>query len=222
MPRLARIVIPNVPYHITQRGNHRQDVFYTPDHYRQYLEYIAQYSSRYRFDILAYCLMSNHIHLVGIPRKQDSMARMIQATHSRHTQNVNRNMGFHGHLWHSRFYSTALDDLHLWNCFKYVEQNPVRAGILTKAQEYVWSSAASHCRLRDDPVLTFDPRINEMFDGWSKTLKVQPEKEIIERIRNRTMTGVPCGDERFRRRISRLAGKKLIDRPRGRPFKSDK
>ena len=162
MPRLARAVVPGIPYHVTQRGNRGQDVFLTVEHRKRYLEHLEQYSKNYRFDILAYCLMSNHIHIVGIPRNADSMSRTVQTVHMRHTQAVNREMGWQGHLWHSRFFSTALDEPHMWAAIRYVEQNPLRAGMVKRAQDYVWSSAACHCGKLDDPVVYVDHRIADI------------------------------------------------------------
>jgi putative transposase len=220
MPRQARIVIPDIPCHITQRGNHGQDVFYTPDDRKQYLAWLTQYSSRFGLDIIAYCLMTNHIHLVAIPRKLDSMSRTIQTVHMHHTQTINRIMGWDGHLWHSRYFSTALDDHYLWLAMRYVEQNPVRAGMVHHAWDYPWSSASFHCGLSTrDPVLHVDDRIMEMFENWDELLDAVPDKVEIETLRRRTITGVPCGDAAFLKRISRKVGYELADRGQGRPKK---
>ena len=141
MPRTARIVIPDVPYHVTQRGNRRQDVFFSIVDRKRYLEWLVKYSRHHRFDILAYCLMTNHVHIVGIPRYATSMARLLHIVNLRHTQSVNQEQGWNGVLWQGRYFSSPLDDVHLWACIRYVEQNPVRMGIVSKAEDYIWSSA---------------------------------------------------------------------------------
>lgn len=220
MPRTARIVIPEIPYHVTSRGNRQQDVFFTIDDRTSYLNWLATYASYHEFEILAYCLMSNHVHIVAIPKTNTSMAKTLHITKLRHTQSVNRMKGWKGVLWQGRYFSTALDDSHLWTCIRYVEQNPVRAGIVSHAQDYTWSSAACHCGLRKDPVLAHGGEFSDEIDGWSEVLSEIPDPEIVDRIRRRTHTGVPCGDEKFVERMSLLLKRELMDRPRGRPRKN--
>jgi putative transposase len=219
MPRLARTVVPNVPYHLTQRGNRKQDVFFSLSDRKRYLNWLALYSSIYRFDIQAYCLMSNHVHIVGIPRKPYSMARTIQIVHGQHSRTVNREQGWHGHLWHSRYFATALDDRHLWLAMRYVEQNPLRAGIVSRAEDYVWSSAMFHCGLQADPLINQDSQILPMFDDWQKNLSDIPDDEALMMLRGRTLSGIPCGDEKFVRKISKISGQNYVKRKRGRPSK---
>lgn len=220
MPRIARIVIPEIPYHITTRGNRRQDVFFTPDDQTNFLNWLKQYSLLHELDILAYCLMTNHIHLVAIPRTINSMARTLHVTKGRHTQLVNRMNGWSGVLWQGRYFSSALDDAHLWACIRYVEQNPVRAGIVNHAEEYIWSSASCHCGLRADPVLVSSGRFSGELEDWSKTLGEILDPKMVERIRKRTHTGTPCGSEKFVEKISRLSNREIKVRERGRPRKS--
>ncbi|MCD6217263.1 transposase [bacterium] len=221
MPRQARIVVRNVPHHVTQRGNRRQDVFFSTKGRKKYLGWLAQYSSRYRFEILAYCLMTNHIHIVGIPRNENSMGRTLQIVNMCHTQSVNRAHGWEGHLWHSRYFSTALDESHLWLAVRYVEQNPVRAGMVMRAWDYPWSSAACHCGLRSDPLLVQNHEYSGIFEDWSDLLDEIPEKEEIEKLRNRTRTGIPCGDDKFIKKVSKISGRDYTKKTRGRPAKKE-
>jgi len=216
MPRIARVVVPDIPYHITQRGNHRQDVFLTPDDRQRYLELLGQYSSACGLDVLGYCLMTNHVHIIGIPRRLYSMSRTIRTVQMRHTQVVNREMKWSGHLWHSRYFSCALDEVYLFKAMRYVEQNPVRAGLVRRAEDYPWSSAAFHCGVsqKADFLFTSD-ELERMFEDWSAVLAEVPDKESMEIIRRRTMTGIPCGDERFIRKISKNVGYKIVERTRG-------
>lgn len=220
MPRQSRIIITDVPHHITQRGNRSQDVFFSADDRKCYLERLTQYSNRYKFEILAYCLMTNHIHIVGTPRNKTSIGRTLQIVNMRHTRAVNRVKGWNGHLWHSRYFSTALDESHLYLAMRYVEQNPVRAGMVMRAQDYPWSSAACHCGLRSDPVLVPNHKYKDIFDCWSDILNEIPMLEDIERLKRRTYSGIPCGDEEFMKESSKRVGRKLKERPRGRPSKS--
>ena len=216
MPRIARTIVSNIPYHVTQRGNRKQDIFFSSDDRKRYLDWLFLYSSIYRFDILAYCLMTNHVHIVGIPRKSDSMSRTIQTVHMRHTQAVNRERSWTGHLWHSRYFSTALDNSYLWQAIRYVEQNPVRAGLVRKSEEYPWSSAMYHCGLEEHSRIIFeDDEYKSMFDDWRTYLAEVPDDEALAVLRRRTMTGIPCGDDRFINMISRSVGRRIVERSRG-------
>ena len=197
MPRPPRIIVPNVPYHVTQRGNHGRDVFLHPDDRKNYLERLIRYSGEYSFDIQAYCLMSNHIHLIGIPGKENSIAKTMQVLQAVHTKTINQRYGWTGNLWQQHHSASALDNLHLWNALRYVEQNPVRAGIVAKCEDYKWSSAAYHCGLRDDKVVNPDNRYEEMFDEWQEIVNQMLDSEALKYIRYRTNKGFPCGDRGF-------------------------
>src|SRR4030042_765949 len=133
MPRLARMVIPGVPHHITQRGNNRQDVFFVDDDRRVYLSLLQEPSRRYGLQLLGYCLMSNHVHLIATPARDDSLAKAVGRGHWLYTQYVNRLHGRSGHLWQNRFYSCALDEEHLVAARAYAERNPVRAKLVKQA-----------------------------------------------------------------------------------------
>ncbi|MBU1023262.1 transposase [bacterium] len=222
MPRIARTILKNIPYHLTQRGNRQQDTFFSTDDRKRYLKWLSHYSELYGFNIVAYCLMTNHIHIVGIPQRDRGMTLTIQTVQMRHTQAVNRENGWKGHLWQSRYFSSALDDTHLWLAIRYVEQNPVRAGIVANAQDYIWSSAACHCGLRPDPVLSDLPELSDAFDGWDEILKEVPDNESIEKLRKRTYAGIPCGDEKFLKRISKRTGRQINVREPGSPRNPDK
>jgi putative transposase len=157
MPRLARTVCARVPHHITQRGNRREAVFFADDDYRAYLAWLKDYAEQHAVEILAYCLMTNHIHLVVVPASEDGLEKLLKPLHMRYAQRVNRTRGWKGHLWQGRFFSSALDEDYLWAAVRYVERNPVRARMVRKAENYRWSSASAHCGLRTDPVLTINP-----------------------------------------------------------------
>ena len=149
MSRSARIVIPDYPYHITQRGNYRQNVFIDDDDRIKYLSWIDEYSKRYQLSILAFCLMNNHVHFIAIPGKEDSLSKVFSIVHMRHSQYLNKRMGKSGHLWQGRFYSCVLDENYLIASLRYVENNPVRAGILKEAWKWKWSSAAYSVGIAD-------------------------------------------------------------------------
>ena len=129
MPRTARIVVPEVSYHITQRGNNKQDVFFVDDDQRVYLEILKEQSEKYGLQVEGWCLMTNHIHLVALPHGEDSLAKAVGRTHWLYTQYVNRLHGRSGHLWQNRFYSCMLSPMHFLSAMRYIESNPVRAKI---------------------------------------------------------------------------------------------
>ena len=144
MPRIARVVIPNIPHHVTQRGNFGQNVFEDDTDRSVYLKWLHEYGQRYGTKFWAYCLMTNHVHYIVVPEYKNSLAMTFNQTHMRYSQYVNRKHNRCGHLWQGRFYSCLLDEDHLYAAMRYVERNPVRAGLKQQSEKYKWSSAASH------------------------------------------------------------------------------
>ncbi len=195
MPRLARTVLARVPHHVTQRGNRREPVFFTDDDRRAYLAWLVEYAGKQGVDILAYCLMSNHVHLVAVPPEEDSLQRALKPLHMRYAQRVNRARGWSGHLWQGRFFSSALGERYLWAAIRYVERNPVRAGMVGRAEDYPWSSASSHCGVRADPVLTRERFWVEAFAGigdWAAWLACGDDERKVEVLRRNVEKGVAC------------------------------
>ena len=144
MARQARVVAEGVPHHITQRGNNRQDVFLSPEDRRFYLELLRTKCSQHGVALLGYCLMTNHVHLVAIPQRPDSLARGLGQADGQYSQWFNRRQRRSGHLWQERFAACPLGRSHLIAALAYVDLNPVRAGLVRSAVEYEWSSAAAH------------------------------------------------------------------------------
>ena len=130
MPRQARVVIPGIAHHITQRGNRRQPVFFCDDDYQYYLDLLGTWTQTNSLAILAYCLMPNHIHLIVRPTDISSMAKSMNEIHRRYTRYINFREKWTGHLWQSRYSSFALSDRHLYHALRYVETNPVRASLV--------------------------------------------------------------------------------------------
>jgi putative transposase len=222
MPRAARIVVPGSPHHITQRGNNQQDVFFDDSDRMTYLDILGKQSRRHGLSIDAYCLMTNHVHLVGVPSGTDSLARTMAQTDLIYTQYVNRIHGRSGHLWQNRFYSCATDETHFWSALAYVELNPVRAGIVETAWDYRWSSAAVHCGKSDASRLLDTARWRKNLSpgvDWQESLTIPLDKKEIALIRLCTSRGRPYGAETFVKKLEAAIGKRIHALPSGRPKK---
>ena len=219
--RLARIVAPGFPHHITQRGNRHADVFFEPSDRQMYLSLLRRYSGKHGLSIWAYCLMTNHVHVVAVPQAADSLARTLRDAHQAYAVYQNRRQDQNGHLWQGRFFSCVLDDLHQWAAVRYVEQNPVRAGLVERCEDYEWSSAAAHCGLRADPLLARDFPPPGLIDDWAGWLAVMKADEA-KALRRQTKTGRPCGPSTFVERLENLLGRALRPGKRGRRWKSNR
>ncbi len=225
MPRLARTVCARVPHHITQRGNRREKVFFTNADRQAYLTWLQEYAGKHGVDILAYCLMTNHVHLVAVPATEDGLQNVFKPLHMRYAQRINRARGWKGHVWQGRFFSSPLDEAYLWAAIRYVERNPVRARMVRKAENYRWSSALAHCGLRPDGVLTTKPSWRKPFEAigdWSAWLAEGDAPEQLNELRRNAAKGLPCGSEKFVQKLEKLAGRALQYRPQGRPRKKDR
>jgi putative transposase len=196
-------------------------VFFVDEDRRVYLELLREQTRKYGLEILAYCLMTNHVHLVAIPRAEEALAQAIGRTHFRYTQYINRFHRRSGHLWQGRFYSCALDGRHLWPALKYVELNPVRAKLCRRAWQYAWSSAALHVDEKAQSELLNLPRWYKQTgaDEWRKELAEGLTDEEVAQIRLRTHTGRPLGSDRFLAKLEAVLGRRVRPLPVGRPKK---
>ena len=221
MPRLARAIAVGYAHHITQRGNNRQAVFFVDQDRQVYLELLQEQAGKYGLEILAYCLMDNHIHLVAIPHEEEALAKAVGRTHVRYTQYINRFHKRSGHLWQGRFYSCALDGRHLWLALKYVELNPLRAKLCRRAWQYAWSIAAAHTDEKAESELLNLPQWYKQMlaDQWRKELAEGLTDSEVARIRLRTHTGRPLGSDGFLSKLETLLGRRVRPLPVGRPKK---
>ncbi len=221
MPRVARVVVPGVPHHLTQRGNNRQDVFFTDSDRRLYLKLLREQAQRHGLAVHGYCLMTNHVHLVGTPAGPLSLAKAVGRTDFLYTQAINRLHGRSGHLWQNRFYSAPLDEPHFWTALAYVEQNPVRSGIVRQAWEYAWSSASVHLGGPDRHRL-LDLRLWQSWSNgmtWKQVLRRRQNDDTLRAVRRSTRTGRPLGSDRFIAKLEAALGRRLRPMPIGRPPK---
>lgn len=209
MARLARVVLPDFPHHVTHRGNRRENIFYHETDRDVYLSWMREYCVKAQLDVWAYCLMTNHVHLLVVPRREDSMARGIGLAHRRFAVWQNLRKNWQGHLWSDRYFSTPLDEKHLWSCVRYIERNPLRAGMVERAEDYAWSSARSHVTGSEDGLLSPSRPFPGLVGDWSQWLGSEQQMEEVEEIRRCTQTGRPCGTMSFVQQVSELTGRIL-------------
>ena len=222
MSRVARIVVPGFAHHITQRGNRRADIFEIDADRTAYLRFLKKYARKRGLSIWAYCLMTNHVHLLAVPRRKESLGQALRDAHTVYAMYFNSRTELSGHLWQGRFFSTPLDETHIWRAVQYIECNPVRAGLVEKAEDYPWSSAAAHCGLRTDTLLsnTFPPA--GVIENWTAWLAQEKQEEgVYERIRAQTRTGRPCGSPEFLDQLENLLQRTLRPKRGGRPRKKE-
>jgi putative transposase len=215
MPKFARLVVPDCPHHIIQRGNRRQQVFFGDSDKELYLKLMKRHAERAGISFVAYCLMNNHVHLIGVPKTVQSLARGIGEAHRKYTNIVNIREGWKGYLWQGRFISFPMDEKHLFFAIRYVERNPVRAGIVKEAEDYPWSSARAHVDKTDD-ILVSGGQNPLRIDDWRAYLKENDEDEFIKQMERCEKTGRPFGDDDFLRRLEALTGRKILPRTPGR------
>ena len=198
MPRIARIIAPGYPHHITQRGNNRATVFFDDEDRQTYLKLLAGYSQKHHFRIWAYCLMSNHIHLLAVPETENSLARGIGLTNQMYTQYLNRKLSQSGRIWQNRFFSCVVEnEQYLWAVARYIERNPIKAELAARVDEYRWSSAKAHVTDVDDSLLSADSWLSSQDRSAYNEFVCLEDEETDIIIRRATNSGRPFGSESF-------------------------
>ena len=214
MARLARVVAPGVPHHVTQRGNRRLETFFSDDDYRAYRALLAEHCAAAGVACWAYCLMPNHVHLILVPPDEDGLRRALGEAHRRYTRRINQREDWRGHLWQERFHSFPMDETWLLAAARYVELNPVRAGLVKRARQWRWSSARAHLEGRDDELAAAAPLL-ELAPDWRGHLAEGLEAERLDRLRLHARTGRPLGTARFVENLEHHFGRPLAPRKRG-------
>ena len=214
MARIPRVELVGFPHHVTQRGNRRLKTFYSSADYRAYVRLMSDSKKKSEVSIWAYCLMPNHVHYVVVPSGQGGLARLMQHSHRRYAWRVNRRMQWEGHLWQSRFYSCPMDEEHLLATVRYVELNPVRAGLCSDPRQWMWSSVHAHFCGEDDSLVDVKPML-ERVSNWGAYLSELPGTELIQTVRENVVSGRPAGDDAFVSMAERSFGKRLRKRKPG-------
>ena len=220
MARMARVVVPDIPHHVTQRGNRRQKVFFCESDYLLYIQLLRRNCSKAKVEIWAYCLMPNHVHLVMVPKTEDGLHLSLAETHRRYTLFINRREDWRGYLWQGRFASFPMDEIYLYSAARYVELNPVRAGLCNMAHEWPWSSARAHLSEVDDDLVSVKPMLDRV-GNWSSYLSSSREKSRCDELRKHARTGRPLGSDSFLTHLESFTGRSLKCKRAGRKPKQE-
>lgn len=218
MPRQARSVFANIPHHITQRGNRKSDVFFCDDDKDYYLKLLQEYTRKHQVDVLAYCLMTNHIHLILRPKTEDGLQKVLKPLHMRYSQYINKQQKTTGVLWQGRFFSSPLDEQYTYYAFAYVENNPVKAKMVEKATDYKYSSARHHAGLGNNSLVT-DYNIGVLANEYQDYLQSMLAENHDKTLKINTHKGLPCGGVNFIKKLSDKVGRDLSFKGVGRPKK---
>lgn len=216
MSRIPRVVVPGYPHHVTQRGNRRQPTFFGDNDYRAYMRLVANEMPQAGAKIWAYCLMSNHVHFVAVPEHEMSLAMLFKEAHRKYTRRINSREGWCGHLWQERFHSFPMDESHLIAAVRYIELNPVDAGICASPEDWSWSSVHAHCSGADDLLVTVEPMLRR-FPDWPRYLNCDESIITKDELSAFGRSGRPAGNDQFINRLERLTGRALHKRLPGRP-----
>lgn len=225
MARQPRLDLPGVPLHVIQRGNNRAACFYADGDRRLYLRCLRDAAARHRCAIHAYVLMSNHVHLLVTPSAIGAVAAMMQDVGRRYVRLFNKIHERSGTLWEGRYKSSLIDsESYLLTCHRYIELNPVRAGLVRHPLEYRWSSHAHYAVGALNPAITRHPLLDELTarDNFLAHFGNEIEPDAIARIRIAANKGWALGSEAFLDRVEKLLDRTVRPPKRGRPFKRNK
>ncbi len=219
MPRIARIIAPGYPHHITQRGNNRATVFFDNEDRRTYLKLLATYARKHSVQIWAYCLMDNHIHLLAVPETETALARGIGLTNQVYTQYLNRKLAQSGRVWQNRFFSCLVEnEQYLWAVARYIERNPLKAGLAKRPEAYRWSSAKAHLTGADDAMPGLSSWLAPSERNAYARFILAEDDGMDEALRKATRTGRPFGSagfvEMLESRMNQTLKPKKVGRPR--------
>ena len=215
MARLARVVIPGLAHHVTQRGNGRAKTFFSDEDYRLYLRLITENCRAARVQCLAYALMPNHVHLILVPKDTEGLRTALAATHGTYASILNGRRKKTGHFWQGRFGCVAMDGPHTEAALRYVLMNPVRAKLVKRADGWPWSSAAALLKGKDDG-LTDVGAVRDQFGDVALLLAEGPEAEMMAmQLRRAETIGRPLGSPSFLDKLERKLGRTLKPAKRG-------
>ena len=215
MVRLARVIIPNIPHHVTQRGNGRAKTFFSDADYELYLKLLTAACAAHKLRCLGYVLMPNHVHLILVPRDTEGLSKALSSVHRAYAGALNARRKKTGHFWQGRFGCVAMDNDHALSALRYVLLNPLRAKLCDKPEQWPWSSARAYLKGRDDG-LTETSDMLALSPDIKMLLADTPEQEMAEMLLRRAETiGRPLGSVAFLERLERKLGRPLQAGKRG-------
>ena len=215
VPRFPRLVVPNYPHHVTQRGVRRQTTFFDNDDYSAYLRLAAELLDQADVKIWAYCLMPNHVHAIVVPATSEGLTKFFAPLHRQYARRTNSRHEWRGHLWQERFYSVVMDETHTLSAMRYVERNPVRAGLCDTPQDWPWSSTRGNLELAIDPLVDRG-HTRDVISNWCMYLGAEENDVELELFRRQTLSGRPEGDPEFVKRVELLSGRQVRRKRPGR------
>jgi len=230
MPRQPRYYISNIPQHVIQRGVDRQAIFFQPEDYKHYLNSLRAAALKYDCKIHAYVLMANHTHILLTPGSERALPLLMQAMGRDFVQKLNKRYDRTGTLWEGRYKASLVqNDFYVMACHRYIELNPVRAGIVTAPGDYPFSSYSHNALGKPNPVLTVHQNYQSMgrnsLDRQSSYRRLFADSlsaELLTRIRDTTNSCLVLGNDRFKDQVEIMLGRSVRHKKTGRPKRSDK
>jgi putative transposase len=218
MARLARVVVPGLPHHVTQRGNGRARTFFGDDDYRLYRDLLGDSCRNAGVEVWAWVLMPNHVHLILVPSDEDGLRRALAPAHRRYAGIVHARRRLSGHFWQGRFGSVVMDEDHLAAALRYVALNPVRAGLVASAWDWPWSSVHAHLTGRGEGLTTVAP-VQSRCPRFADLIDLGPDEAAFDRLRRAETIGRPLGAEAFIADLEAATSRTLKPGKRGRRAK---
>ena len=215
MARLARIVLPHIPHHVTQRGNGRARTFFCDEDYQCYRDLLTDHCGRYGIGIWGWCLMPNHVHLILTPSDKDGLRAALSRVHRMCAGHVHAREHRTGHFWQGRFGCVAMDEAHLVAAMAYVALNPVRARLVEKAEDWPWSSIHAYSHPVEGDGVTQIEAVKPYLDAAMQIITVGEEVARFDALRRSETIGRPIGIDDFLRLAEKQVGRTLQPGKRG-------
>jgi putative transposase len=225
MPRRARLSMPGIPWHIIQRGNNRSACFYADEDYSLYLHYLGELSEKFECAIHSYVLMTNHVHLLMTPQREDSAALLMKHLGQRYVQYINRSYQRSGTLWEGRFRSCLTQsESYVLACYRYIELNPVRANMVRHPRDYRWSSYRTNAEGKANALITPHEMYQRLgqsaaskLEAYRGLFKAHSDDDLLNEIRSATNGNYALGTQRFQEEIGHMLGRRVVKGYAGRP-----
>ena len=207
MARLARFVLPGIPHHVTQRGNGRQQTFFSDDDYAAYRDLLVEHCAAHGVSVWSWVLMPNHVHLILVPEHEDALRAALSKVHRAYAGRIHAREKRTGHFWQGRFGCVAMDETHLQAALRYVALNPVRARLVRRAQDWRWSSARALLDpVRGDGITDVAPVLDRVPD-FAGMLAAGEDEDMSVALRRSESTGRPLGSSAFLDRVEEVLGR---------------